>query len=119
MHVRVEAGNQDMPAGTERILTLLENSIQEKTSYKLLTCGVVVTAIDSTNNKITVDGGDLSSITKTTDTFEYAGKTYTVSDYTEAVAATSTAAAVPATITLDNPPPESIINKSIDIKLSN
>jgi hypothetical protein len=129
MHVRVEAGNQDMPAGTERILTLLENSIQEKTSYKLLTCGVVVTAIDSTNNKITVDGGDLSSITKTQDTFEYAGKTYTVSDYTEAVAAKAAdssvtpnvlaVAAQPATITLDIAPSEGMINKSIDIKLSN
>jgi hypothetical protein len=119
MHVRVEAGSQDMPAGTERILTLLENSIQEKTSYKLLTCGMVVTAIDAPNNKITVDSADLSSITNDQDTFEYAGKTYTVTTYTEAVAASGGNAAVPATIVLDNPPPESIINKSIDIKLSN
>lgn len=39
MHVRVEAKNQDMPAGTERILTLLENSIQQRTSHKLRTVG--------------------------------------------------------------------------------
>ena len=30
MHVKVEAKNQDMPAGTERLLTILENSIFEK-----------------------------------------------------------------------------------------
>lgn len=30
MHVRVEAKNEDMPAGTERLLTMLENSIEEK-----------------------------------------------------------------------------------------
>lgn len=30
MHVRVEAKNEDMPAGTERLLTILENSIEEK-----------------------------------------------------------------------------------------
>lgn len=32
MHVKVEAKNQDMPAGTERLLTILENSIAEKKS---------------------------------------------------------------------------------------
>lgn len=30
MHVRVEAKNEDMPAGTERLLTILENSITEQ-----------------------------------------------------------------------------------------
>lgn len=30
MHVRVEAKNEDIPAGTERLLTILENSIEEK-----------------------------------------------------------------------------------------
>lgn len=30
MKVRVEAKNEDMPAGTERLLTILENSIEEK-----------------------------------------------------------------------------------------
>lgn len=30
MHVKVEARNQDMPAGTERLLTILENCIAEK-----------------------------------------------------------------------------------------
>jgi len=30
MHVKVEAKNQDMPAGTERLLTILENSIGER-----------------------------------------------------------------------------------------
>ncbi len=116
MHVRVEAANQDMPAGTERILTLLENSIQEKTAYKLLTCGAVVTTLNSTDKKITVDCADFSLI-KADNTFEYAGTTYKVVESTPATPATDTAAAVPATITLDTAPPESIINKSLDIKL--
>ncbi|TFG46564.1 MAG: DUF2589 domain-containing protein [Candidatus Brocadiia bacterium] len=34
MHVRVEAKNEDMPAGTERLLTILENSIEEKKKTK-------------------------------------------------------------------------------------
>lgn len=132
MHVRVEACNQDMPAGTERILTLLENSIQEKTTYKLLTCGAVVTALDSTAKKITVDCADFSLI-KNTNTFEYAGSTYKVtatepaiaavaavtadSTATPPIAAADAVDAVPATIELNAAPPKSIINKSIDIKL--
>ena len=35
MHVRVQAKNADMPAGTERLLTLLENSIEEKEVTKV------------------------------------------------------------------------------------
>lgn len=132
MHVRVEACNQDMPAGTERILTLLENSIQEKTTYKLLTCGAVVTTLDSDAKKITVDCADFSLI-KPNHTFEYANTTYKVASTTAAtaavaaviadpaavppVAAVDAVDAVPATITLDKAPPESIVNKSIDIKL--
>ena len=122
MHVRVEACNQDMPAGTERILTLLENSIQEKTTHKLLTCGAVVTALSSSDKKITVDCADFSLI-QNNNTLEYAGTTYTVAATTPAIAAipatdtTGATDATPATITLNDAPPESIINKSIDIKL--
>jgi len=36
MHVRVEAKNQDMPAGTERLLTILENSIAERSGPPVL-----------------------------------------------------------------------------------
>ena len=34
MHVRVKARNQDMPAGTERLLTILEGSISENSAKK-------------------------------------------------------------------------------------
>ena len=36
MHVRVEAKNQDMPTGTDRLLTLLEDAIGEKKGPKVL-----------------------------------------------------------------------------------
>jgi len=63
MHVRVEARNQDMPAGTERILTLLENSISEKSNHKKLSYGMVLKEIDTTDKKkVTVDCADLGSI---------------------------------------------------------
>jgi len=42
MHVRVEAHNVDMPAGTERILTILENAIAERSNNKILAVALVV-----------------------------------------------------------------------------
>ncbi|MCK9441457.1 MAG: DUF2589 domain-containing protein [Methanothrix sp.] len=50
MHVRVEAKNQDMPSGTERILTLLENSIGEKKGPLLAFFKIV--SKDATDKKI-------------------------------------------------------------------
>lgn len=49
MHVRVEAKNQDMPAGTERLLTILENSISERAG-SIVIC-LLVKLVDGTNNK--------------------------------------------------------------------
>lgn len=43
MHVKVEAKNQDMPAGTERLLTILENSISEKPG-EMIDKGTVTTS---------------------------------------------------------------------------
>jgi hypothetical protein len=51
MHVRVEAKNQDMPAGTERLLTILENSIAERSGPPVLR--FTVRSIEDA--KITVD----------------------------------------------------------------
>lgn len=80
MHVRVEAGNQDMPAGTERIFTLLENSIMERTSHKLLSVGLLVTRVDG--NKITAQGADFACL-KEGDTFSFDDTMYTVGKITQ------------------------------------
>lgn len=53
MHVRVEAKNQDMPAGTERLLTILENSISEKAGDTFIE--VTIKLCDAANKKITVN----------------------------------------------------------------
>jgi len=104
MHVRVEATNQDMPAGTERILTLLENSISEQTKYKLGSIGMVVTAIDTKDaNKLTVDCSDIASI-KQNDKFTFGDDSYIVNTITS-----------PDTIIVDKIVPSSIINKSLTV----
>lgn len=77
MHVKVEARNQDMPAGTERILTLLENTIEEKTNHKVATVGLSVTWTSKDGTTIRADGGDAALINDGA-TFEFAGKTFTV-----------------------------------------
>jgi hypothetical protein len=77
MRVHVEARNQDMPAGTERIMTLLENAIEEKTTHKLSSVGLTVTDLDDAGKKIRADGPDWGSI-KEGDKFTFDGKTYTV-----------------------------------------
>ncbi len=106
MKVRVEASNQDMPAGTERILTLLENSITEKTNHKLLSYGLVVTKIDETDKKkLDVDCKEFSLL-KQDDSFEFAGSTYKIQSTDPSNK----------TITMDAEVPDTILNKSIDIK---
>jgi hypothetical protein len=58
MHVRVEAKNQDMPAGTERLLTILESSISEK-SGKVTEINASVKDVDTNDKKkITISCGD-------------------------------------------------------------
>jgi hypothetical protein len=105
MHVRIEASNQDMPAGTERILTLLENSISEKTSHKLISVGAVVTGVDPNDpKKLTVDSADFAKIKKG-NTFNYGGTDYIVEGVNEKAS----------TLTVDEEVDSSITNKSIDV----
>ena len=67
MHVKVEARNQDMPAGTERILTILENSISE--SKGKVTRLNVIKILSKSAAVVTVDtqGLDLTKITPSLD----------------------------------------------------
>lgn len=130
MHVRVEARNQDMPAGTERILTLLENSIAEKTVHKLLSYGLVVTKIATANAKqLEVDCADIALIEKNKAEFEFAGKKYKITDVivgSPAVpavpagpagtpAAVAARPAVQSAITVDSDAPANIVGKSLDV----
>lgn len=62
MHVGIKARNDDMPSGTERILTILEQAITEK-GGSILSVNARATAIDGTNKKlITIDSPDIASI---------------------------------------------------------
>lgn len=126
MRVRVEARNQDMPAGTERILTLLENTIEEKTDHKLLSVGLTVTDLDATDKKIRADGADASAI-KNGDTFLFDGHTYKVAADpapNPAAVPPSAAGATPVVagrpkadveLTLDDAPPANIVGKTISL----
>jgi hypothetical protein len=77
MHVRVEAQNQDMPAGTERLLTILEQSIGEKKGT-LLTIGATVRDLDTARTVLTLDSGDFGAI-KSNAKFSVSGTDFTVS----------------------------------------
>ncbi len=55
MHVRVEAKNEDMPAGTERLLTILENSIGERKGPELIRFKFTSQANDTKKAKIETD----------------------------------------------------------------
>ena len=110
MHVSVEAGNQDMPAGTERILTLLENSITERTTHRLLSVGLLVKEVDVGAKKITGESADFASLKKT-DTFTFGDTEYTLTD--DPTPPTDTE---PGSFVVDNEPPESMKDKTIEIK---
>lgn len=127
MRVRVEARNQDMPAGTERILTLLENAIEEKTNHKLLSVGVSVTAVNGSD--ITADSADFASLAQG-QTFVFDGVTYTLGTVTQPVKATpavpagpggtpAAVQAVPAApgkfAVTGGTPPASMVGKTINI----
>ena len=127
MHVRIEARNQDMPAGTERILTILENSIHEKTEHKLLTVAAHVLEVGAPTAHVTeldVETGDFDAI-KANSKFSYLGIAYEVTeDPTAPVVADPTAPtpieAVPGKIKVKSVTGEvdiakSIKNKSIDL----
>lgn len=78
MHVLVQVRNQDMPAGTERLLTLLENVIEEKqTTGGAFTLTVSATAAGNATT-LQVTGG-LEGV-KTGATFQLNGATHTISE---------------------------------------
>ena len=118
MHVRVEAHNVDMPAGTERILTILENAIAERSNNKILAVALVVKAVDSTGLSLTVDGKDFAAIPATGATLNYGGVLFNVVP----VAATATD---PAKLTLTagtgaptgSKVPATAVDKNINIAL--
>jgi len=111
MHVLVEAGNQDMPAGTERIFTLLENSITERTSHKLLSVALLVVNVDTAKKEITAEGADIPSLKKD-DKFTFDGKDYQVAGDPSDVQGKSTTKI----FTVNLEPPRSMVNKTIEIK---
>lgn len=105
MHVRVQAKNQDMPAGTERLLTILEQSIGEKHG-KIMSVAATIKDIDATNKKLlTIDSADLAALTNNA-TFDWANKTYKVTAITPANKQ----------ITLDNDADDSLKGKVIEMK---
>lgn len=60
MHVRVLAGNQEIPAGTERLLTILEGSIAEKKG-RILDIGLTIQNYDG-DKTLTLDGPDKTAV---------------------------------------------------------
>ncbi|MEO5373291.1 MAG: DUF2589 domain-containing protein [Alphaproteobacteria bacterium] len=106
MHVRVEARNVDMPTGTERILTLLENTIQERSHNKLLSVGLSVKSVDVPTKKLTVEGADLAS-GKKGDGFAYGETIFVLADAPDATSRT---------ITLTTDPTTAMIGKTINLK---
>jgi len=77
MHVMVQVKNQDMPAGTERLMTLLENVIEEKQSSggtRVLTLSADTTATATT---VTVTG-DVAAVMANA-TFMLGGVVHTIS----------------------------------------
>lgn len=107
MHVKVEARNVDMPSGTERILTMLENAIQERTTNKLTAVALTVRTVSSDPNTktIEVDGADLAAI-KNGQGFTFNGVTYKLAadpDLKNKV------------LTLDTAPSALLVGKSIDV----
>lgn len=104
MRVKVQARNVDMPAGTERILTLLENAIQERTSNKLF--GVSLSVTDVKGSLVTVEGADLGAIPNGS-TVNFAGLDYTIGSPN----------ATAKTITLTPTPTSLMIGKTIEVKL--
>ncbi|WP_341504081.1 DUF2589 domain-containing protein [Gallaecimonas sp. GXIMD4217] len=61
MKVKVQARNADTPAGTERLLTILENTIEEKGGSVLSVSGVV-TVYDAATDKKVVTLSNVSGI---------------------------------------------------------
>jgi Protein of unknown function (DUF2589). len=107
MHVKVEARNVDMPAGTERILTILENAIQERTTNKLSGIALMVRSISG--NTITVDGADFAAV-QANSLFSFNGTQYTVSAVntsSKTLTLTTAASALMQDKTIDVMPPAS------------
>jgi hypothetical protein len=108
MHVRVEAKNQDMPAGTERILTLLENSISEMKGP--LVAILRIELINATVLTVETDFAEFATLKGLK--FSSTGK-----DNKEAEFTISAVDATAKTITIDKEINESRLNTSIVIPL--
>lgn len=62
MHISVRAKNQDMPAGTERLLTILEQSLRESKGPKKLVVKVLSYADPNNKKKILIETEDLEAL---------------------------------------------------------
>lgn len=107
MHVRVQARNQDMPAGTERLLTILENSIAEKGGPQ--GWWFKVNAIDATAKKLTVGTDHINEIKEK---MKFKGKDENNVDQEFTI---STVTAADKTIVVDKILNNSFIGTTIDI----
>lgn len=86
MHVKVEASNQDMPPGTEHLLTILENCITEKNGPNCMRATVVSFTKPQSVAKtttMTIDCDNIKSLQKNKTYFTLNKKKYTINDFNE------------------------------------
>ncbi len=82
MHVKVEAENADMPAGTERILTILEQSISERKG-KTFKGSIVIATGTGTALTLSDNPDKLDPTAINGSTFTLTGKQYKISACTK------------------------------------
>lgn len=85
MRVRVEARNVDMPSGTERILTMLENVIEERPTNRVHSVQVRVDKLE--NKTLFLEGPDVAFI-KEKSKFSYGSQECTVGQVEDVGSAT-------------------------------
>lgn len=85
MHVKVEASNQDMPPGTEHLLTILENCITEKSGPNCMRATIVSFVKPQSGNTttMTVDCDNINSIQKNKTYFTLNKKKYKITEFKE------------------------------------
>jgi hypothetical protein len=82
MHVKVEAENADMPSGTERILTILEQSISERKG-KTFKGSIVIATGTGTALTLSDNPDKLDTTAINGSSFSLAGKQYKISACTK------------------------------------
>lgn len=110
MHVRVEARNQDMPAGTDRLLTILEEAIGERKGPKIVAAKAALVSGTPTALSLDASVADLGKI-KANYTFEYDGVLYKLTPPGTAPTAS------PAQFTVAPNPPAGLDKQTIQIAL--